>query len=492
MWAKPSDLHDRDVEWARLTEFLDSPGRGTRLGIVYGRRRQGKTTLLEELCRVAGGFYWQARERELAQNLESLGAAWGAFRESGPSRFASWNEALATLATAGRGSDHPLLVVIDELGYLLARDPSLASELQAVLSPRGIAAREGYARLILCGSALGQMRRLLDPDAPLRGRAGLELVVQPFDFRTAAAFWGLSANPDAAFRLHALVGGTPAYLDLAAGRRPTDGDIDKWVIECLLNPASALFREGRLAVSEDQQLGDAQLYWSLLAAIAQGADRWATLSEALGGRQGTLTHALDVLVDAGWIDRVGDPLRDRGSMFELTEPIVRFHQLVIEQFSGRLRRQANAPDAWETAQPIVRSQIYSTHLGSIARTWLRDFARPETTGGIADEVAASSTAIGQLDIVAVERTTRNARRLIAVGEVKSGHERVGVSELIRLDEITGQLGRMRTGAAKKLQITDPPRKILVSRAGFTLDLRRLAGKRGDTELVDMQRIYTGQ
>ncbi len=493
MWPKPNAVHDRDVEWGRLNDFVTSPGDGTRLGIVYGRRRQGKTTLLEELCRAAGGFYWQAREREPLQNLVSLGESWAVYRQTdGPSRFASWSEALGVLATVGRGSPTPVPVVIDEIGYLLARDPSLASELQAVLSPRGVAGREGGTRLILCGSAFGQMRKLLDPDAPLRGRAGLELVVQPFDYRTAADFWGLAANPDAAFRLNALVGGTPAYVDLAGGRRPTDGNIDGWVIDRLLDTSSALFREGRLAVSEDAQLGDGQLYWGMLAAIAQGARRWTELSDVLGGKQGTLSHALNVLIDAGWVQRIDDPLRDRRSWFQLTEPIVRLHQLIVEPFSGRLRRPGSARTVWDDAQPMVRSQIYGPHLESIARGWLRDFASPETAGGVIDEIAPTELpgGIGQLDLVAVERSTNGGRSVIAIGEVKSGLEPIGAKVLDRLDHIADRLHTVRTAQVRRMTPSDPKR-ILVARSGFTLDVRRAAARRPDVELVDMIRLYAG-
>jgi uncharacterized protein len=492
MWPKPSDMHDRDHEWSRLTDFVASPGKGTRLGIVYGRRRQGKTTLLEELCRVSGGFYWQAREQEPQQNLASLEQAWGLYRGGGgPSRFASWGEALGTLASIGRGAALAIPVVIDEVGYLLARDPSLASELQAVLSPRGPAVTDGGTRLILCGSALGQMRRLLDPDAPLRGRAGLELIVQPFDYRTSASFWGLSANPDAAFRLHAIVGGTPAYVDLAGGYRPHDGDIDRWVVERMLEPASALFREGRLAVSEDHQLRDGQLYWGMLGAIAGGASRWTDLSVALGGRQGTLSHALDVLIDAGWIERHGDPLRARRSWFEISEPIVRFHQLVIEQFAGRLRRSGSASVVWEDARPIVRSQIFGPHLESIARTWVRDFASQDTMGGVVDEAESSELlGIGQLDLVAVERGPKGNKKIVAIGEVKSGIEPVGIGELARLDAALVGLSTARSVPVRKM-VGVSTKKILVGRSGFTVELHREATRRSDVELVDLARLYNG-
>ena len=476
-----------------MVDFVASPGRGTRLGIVYGRRRQGKTTLLEELCRSAGGFYWQAREREPAQNLVSLGDAWGIYRGgNGPSRFASWPEALSALANAGRESPMPMPVVIDEVGYLLAHDPSLASELQAVLSPRGPAGLDGGARLILCGSAFGQMRRLLSPDAPLRGRSALELVVQPFDYRTAANFWGLAANPDAAFRLHAVVGGTPAYLELAGGHIPALGDVDAWVVERLLDPASALFREGRLAVSEDNQLGDGHLYWGMLAAIAQGATRWTEISNALGGKQGTLSHALEVLIDAGWIERHEDPLRARRSWFELTEPIVRFHQLVIEPFENRLQRRRAPAAVWDDARPTVRARIYGPHLERLARNWAQEFADEQTIGGVADEVEPTELpgGLGQIDLVATERATTGGRSIVAIGEVKSGGQPVGANELDRLDRLVQQLRDVRADR-RRWAVSSAPKLLVVARAGFTAELRRAADRRHDVELVDLARLYGG-
>jgi hypothetical protein len=54
------------------------------------------------------------------------------------------------------------------------------------------------------------MGRLLAGHAPLRGRAGLELVIQPFGYRDAAEFWGIS-DPRLAVLVHSVVGGTPAY-----------------------------------------------------------------------------------------------------------------------------------------------------------------------------------------------------------------------------------------------------------------------------------------
>jgi uncharacterized protein len=82
---------------------------------------------------------------------------------------------------------------------------------------------------MLCGSAFGEMRRFIDGQAPLRGRAMLDSVVRAFDYRVMADYWGLKANPTAAFHLHSFIGGTPAYRVLAGADHPVDGDIDGWV-----------------------------------------------------------------------------------------------------------------------------------------------------------------------------------------------------------------------------------------------------------------------
>src|ERR1700722_3426139 len=78
--AKPDRLFDRDTEWQELAEFATAAGEGATLGLVYGRRRQGKTLLLESLALELGGFMFAATQQSQAQNLADLGAAYAAYR----------------------------------------------------------------------------------------------------------------------------------------------------------------------------------------------------------------------------------------------------------------------------------------------------------------------------------------------------------------------------------------------------------------------------
>jgi hypothetical protein len=54
------------------------------------------------------------------------------------------------------------------------------------------------------------MGKLLSGQRPLRGRAGIEFLIRPLDYRVAADFWDIS-DPRLAIRVHSIVGGTPTY-----------------------------------------------------------------------------------------------------------------------------------------------------------------------------------------------------------------------------------------------------------------------------------------
>lgn len=477
--SKPEWLFDRHDEWDRLASF--ATGAGSALAVVFGRRRQGKTTLLEALTDATGGFYWQARQQSSAQNLVSFSEAWTAWITSpDPIRFPTWDHAIR--ATFASGSQAPKPVVLDEFGYLVDTTPELPSLIQAHLSPR--AQRSGSCRLIVCGSVFTQMASLLNANAPLRGRAQLELQVGPFDHPTSATFWGMGDNPRAAFALHALIGGTPAYRSMVGGA-PRRGNVDSWAVEHVLDPRSPLFREGRIVTEEDPALGDRSLYWGVLGAIADGHRRRSSLARALGRADSALTFPLRVLAEGQWIELRRDPLHRNRSTILLTEPIVRTHRVLIEANERRLVR-GQGREVWQDARATVASQIYAPHLGWLACEWLMGRSGARSIDAQPTLVGPSTFGQGanslQLDIVAVDDTRSRSDRVVAIGEVKAGSTPIGVDQLARLDHIADRL----EGPDGSQQVC----RVLVARSGFTAELGRAARRRTDTVLIDLDRLYS--
>lgn len=200
-------------------------------------------------------------------------------------------------------------MVIDEFPYLVRSSPELPSVIQAAIDRRR--RRNGpQVRLLLCGSALTFMGRILAGGAPLRGRAGLDLTIPTLDYRQAASFWGID-DPHLAIKVHSIVGGTPAYRreyvrdDAPRSRQ----DFDSWVTRAVLSPASPLFREARYLLNEEPDIREPALYHSVLAAIADGNTTRGGISNYVGRQASEISHPLSVLEDAGLVAKEPDALR---------------------------------------------------------------------------------------------------------------------------------------------------------------------------------------
>ncbi|MCL1898940.1 MAG: ATP-binding protein [Promicromonosporaceae bacterium] len=487
--AKPAELFARDREWAALCRFATDQAPGATLGVVTGRRRQGKTYLLRALTQALGGFYFAATEASDSETLRRLGVELGRFLQTPAAMtLRDWHEAFDALLALGRERAIPL--VIDEFPYLLAANPAISSILQDALTPLREERETSQSRLLLCGSALSVMGRLLVGSAPLRGRASLELVVHPLDYRLAAGFWNQD-DPHTALKVHAVVGGTPAYRrEFVRDDVPTDpADFDNWVCRTVLSPSSPLFREARYLLAEEPGLRDASTYHSVLAAVASGNSTRGRIASFVGRKSGDLAHPLTVLEDAGLLRRDPDAFRANRSEFHIAEPLLAFHHAVMRPIWADLEAARDPRDLWTSSQQTFSANVLGPHFERVARQWLRFFA-PATTlrrqptsvlsGTVNDALARTSH---KIDIAAFAAADDGGKTLLAIGEVKWG-EVVGRPHLDRLQKVKGLLTAAEHRGASDCQL------MLVSAAGFSETLIERAANSDELVLVNTTDLYT--
>jgi AAA+ ATPase superfamily predicted ATPase len=483
---RPLDLFDREHEWADLDQFATAAMDGPRLGVVHGRRRQGKSYLVRHLAEQTPGLYHQALEEERGPALAGIGALVAADAGIGGAvPYRSWQEALGELVRRA-GEARP--IILDEFPYLLAKAPELPSVIQAVFDD----ARSGRApsfRLLLCGSAISIMSELLSGQKALRGRASLDLSVRPFDYRQAAAFWRIE-DPELAFLVHAVVGGTPGYRALLEGPAPATIDqFADWLFAGVLNPSHAMFREADYLLTEDPAISDRALYQSVLAAIADGRSTRSAVGSLLERDDSALRHPLLVLERAGFIRRDEDLWRAKRPLLRLDDPFLRFHFAVIRR-NIPLFEARKAAEAWAESQGAFAAQVLGPHFEQLARTWTERFASADTLGGRATHVGFTQVndiearSRVELDVVAV-RGNLDARRphVLAVGEAKGGSATRTMADLHKLER-----GRVILG--EKADVSEA-RLLLFSRSGFAPEVHEAARLRPDLELVDLERIYAG-
>jgi AAA+ ATPase superfamily predicted ATPase len=489
---KPPHIYSREAEWQSLAAFASDSNPGATLGLVYGRRRQGKSLLLESLSEAVGGFYHMALEQDEALALRALGEDIGRYAGTpAPVSISNWEQGLGALLNLAR--DRSRLVVLDEFPYLVATSPELPSVLQRAFGPRSRLRAQSQARLILCGSAVSIMGRLLSGTAPLRGRAVLDLLVHPFNFRETAGFWDLEDNPEIAFRVHAILGGTPAYRDLIRADAPSSlRGFNAWVIRVMLSPASPLFREGRYLMAEEPGLADRALYHSILTAIAERSTRPGQIAAQLNRPTTAMSHPLNVLEDIRLVRREEDALRQRRPTYHIAEPVVRFYFSLMRHHLPRLER-GQASDVWPTeTQDTFSSQVLGPHFEEIARAWTSVYASRKTLGGPVGVVSStvvqdpSARARHEVDVVALAtRNQAKKKRVLALGEAKWRSRPMGVRELERLERI-----RKLLESRHDLDVAGT-RYLLFSPAGFSPTLRERA-RDESVQLMDLDRIYAGE
>lgn len=320
---------DRESELERLDSLLGIDG---GLGVVYGRRRVGKTRLLLEWCRRHDGLYTVAdqssaevQRRYFATALEPALAGFSRVD------YPDWRALLARLAAdaARIGWRGPL--VLDELPYLVRAAPELPSVLQHWIDHEARAARLVVA---VAGSSQRMMHGIvLDASAPLFGRAREIFRVEPLGVEWVPLAFGVR-DPRRIVECFAAWGGIPRYWELAVDAGETRDALDR----LMLDPSGPLHREpDRLLVEELPSAADLR---PLLDAIGMGAHRLSEIAGRVGSAATALSRPLHRLQDMGLVRRevpFGElEKRTRRSLYRIDDPFVRLWFRLVAPHRGRL------------------------------------------------------------------------------------------------------------------------------------------------------------
>ena len=328
---------------------------------------------------------------------------------------------------------------------------------------------------------------LLSGNAPLRGRASLDMTVHTLDYRLAAEFWGLR-DPRLAFLVYAVAGGTPAYrTEMIRYDAPRDqADFDDWVARAILSPGSPMFMEARYLLAEEPGLRDPALYHSVLAAIAEGNTMRGAIANHIGRKTNDLGHPLNVLEDSGLIRRESDAFQANRSHFQISEPLLSFYHVMMRPFWPQLTRAVGTERVWKRERQRFSANILGPRFEELCREWVLRFAGDRFGGwpaqvspGIVNDPKLKKTQ--QVDVAVAGHAEKGQPPLLALGEAK-WNEVMSITHLERLIRVRNLV------AGLEKYDTTRTRLVCFSGAGFTPSLSAAAAN-GKVDLIGLNDLY---
>lgn len=303
--------------------------------VIYGRRRVGKTALINRFLGAKKAVYFMGVESNAKQNLENLSKSIIEY-SSGIETETSFLSFQAALEYVFRLAEKErLILAIDEYPYVARSSKSLASTLQLLIDKYRDSSK---LMLILCGSSMSYMEdHVLAYKAPLYGRRTAQMKILPFDFEETCHYFKKLSDEDKAL-IYGIVGGTPQYL-----LQMNDAlSIEDNIKNTFLNPVSFLYEEPINLLK--QEVREPAIYTAIITAIAAGASRMSEISGKVGEDTNVCSAYIKNLMSLGIVQKetpYGEK-ESRKSVYSIEDNMFRFwHRFVLENNSVIARGAAD-------------------------------------------------------------------------------------------------------------------------------------------------------
>lgn len=262
--------------------------------VIYGRRRVGKTALINEFIGDKKSIYFMGVESNAKQILENFSKSIIEYNSGivADTSFQSFQSALEYVFELSR--NERIILVIDEYPYVARSSKSLASTLQMLIDKYKDTSK---VMLILCGSSMSYMEdNVLAYKAPLYGRRTAQMKILPFDFEETCRYFKNFSSEDKAL-IYGIVGGTPQYLLQMNDKQSIEDNIKN----TYLNPVSFLFEEPTNLLK--QEVREPAIYTAIITAIATGASRMSEIATKVGEDTNVCTSYIKNLINLGIVQK---------------------------------------------------------------------------------------------------------------------------------------------------------------------------------------------
>lgn len=383
---------DRQQELAVLNDRYAR--KGAEFIILYGRRRIGKSELIEHFLKTTRGIRFLAREESKHLQLKKISRDCAEFFNDDflqRSPFGDWDSFFAYLA--GKTKER-LVIAIDEFPYLVKEDPSLPSIIQEYWDKR---LKDSGIVLILSGSSISMMEEYtMQHSSPLYGRRTGQILLHGFKFTDVLDYIG---NFTQAVEYYSVFGGTPAYIMAIDKQIGVFENITKKI----LSADASLFKDVEFVLR--MELNEPRYYFSILLSIAKGNNRIGLIMNDTGLDKGLITKYLSILIDLQLVKRkipVTDNHRSRKGLYQLSDNLFTFWFRFVHPNIERIERGEGVLVLQTHIQPQI-AQYIGQSFESMAEDLFLEFNREGLLPFCFDTIGSWWDKGEEIDIVAYQK-----------------------------------------------------------------------------------------
>jgi len=360
---------------------------------VFGRRRIGKTRLLEEFLKEKEGIKYTGEDASKKIQISEFRKAIGSYLKDDfliTQEIDSWSALFSYLAKV-LPKDKRFYIWVDEFSYWVKSDKTLTSVLQKFCD----FIRSTKIVFIVSGSLFGLMsEEVLSSSSPLYGRRTRDILLKPLQFRYVSEF--LPFDFEDALKTAFTVGGVPEYLLVASKKK----SYDEFISDEFFKTEGYFYREPYYLLS--QEFKEIRIYFSILNAIAYGNTKPTEIANFVGIKGREIYPYLELLINYGFVNREASFQDSKRGTYRIADNFFDFWFNLVHRNREMIERGTYKPD----------KQEFNSYFGKRFEALLRDNAGVFFSGY--EKTGRWWHADKEIDIVAIKEKEKE----MAFGECK--------------------------------------------------------------------------
>lgn len=289
-----------------------------QFGVIYGRRRIGKSFLINEFLKDKKNLFYQAKEDSKYGNLKSL--SYEINKIIGlPDNFVFDSYESAIDAIVKYAKDDRFAFVIDEYPYIVKQDPSFPSVLQKIIdsSPNNIF-------FLISGSDVSMLKNEIENhNSPLYKRRTFEMEIKKLTYKESLDYLTNIDNENKICFL-SLTSTYPYYLSAMDFSKSFEDNVQN----LLFNPYGTFFSLPDQLLSNSTKTQD--IYNSILYAVSKRKKTIKEISDYIHEEDAKVSKYISLLLSQELLDKRETYMGNKKTIYyEIGDPMLKFWYMFI-------------------------------------------------------------------------------------------------------------------------------------------------------------------